>query len=93
MSAATTTLTNWFGSTVAEVSAVITYFVKGTTRAPETLSLEEQSEIDEYLIVLESSGSLNNTCVLDWAARPILCEAPTLSTEEKDDLAHALTTL
>ena len=90
---ATTTLVNWLGSTASGVSSAITYLVKGTTRAPASLSPAEQAEVDKYLIEMESTVGLNtSTYGLEWGARSVFCEQPTLNSAEMNDLTHALTT-
>jgi hypothetical protein len=91
---ATTTIFNWLGSTVSEVSSAITYLVKGTTRAPEPLPPAEQAEVDKYLIEMESTDGLNtSTYGLEWGARSLFCEEPPLNAAQMKDLDDALNTI
>jgi len=79
-------------SAAAGVVYAITYLVKGTP-AQVSISPADQAEVDKYLIEMEASVGLNtSTYALEWGARTVFCDEPTLNAEQRADLEHALTT-
>ena len=86
----TTTIFNWLDSTASGVSTAITYLVRGTTRAPASLSPAEKEEVDMRLTE-EGSGN-TSMCVFEWEPLSIGEESPTLNAEQMEALKDALNT-